>query len=473
LPSRDQRDTRPGGFAVLLGKEWRDLTAGQAFWVVLLPVSFLAGYSFIQAANLYAESSKPASQLPELASALSPLDGIFVPTFGALYIANTFLFPFVAIRAIGTEKQTASLKLLLQIPSPFSNVILAKVATLGLAWLLLSIPCLSAIFLWRFSGGHVAGAELGNLLLGHFLYGAVITGIALIAAALADSNATAAILTLAATLLFWVLDFAAAGEGGLLKTLSGFSLTTLLRGFEQGVFTSTAVIDALLALTALVVTAGVWLNLRIAPAHKLAATALVMTIASALGAAVSFVPFYADASEDHRNSFAAADAATLRRLSQPLSIVVNLAPEDPRYIDFERKVLSKLRRTVPSLSVELRSESRFGLYEGSSEHYGTVLYRYGGRQAESRSTGAGEVLPLIYDLANVERIAVPDQAPFSGYPHQADTTAAAIWFYAVLPTLILIGWIISHVDVRSWRSLVSLRSQGSGIGDGRRHQGDA
>ena len=86
MPSRDQRDTRPGGFAVLLGKEWRDLTAGHPFWVVLLPVSFLTGYSFILAANLYAESSKPASQLPELASGLSPFDGIFVPTFGALYI---------------------------------------------------------------------------------------------------------------------------------------------------------------------------------------------------------------------------------------------------------------------------------------------------------------------------------------------------------------------------------------------------
>jgi ABC-2 type transport system permease protein len=467
LPSRDQRDTRPGGFAVLLAKEWRDLIARHAFWAVLLPVSLLAGYSFIQAANLYAESSKPASQLPEVASVLSPLDGIFVPTFGALYIANTFLFPFVAIGAIGTEKQSASLKLLLQIPSPFSYVILAKVAMLGLAWLLLSVPCLSAIVFWRVSGGHVAFAELGNLVLGHFLYGAVIAGIALVAAALADSHATAAILTLTATLVFWVLDFAAAGEGGLLKALSNLSLTTLLRGFEHGVFASTAAIDALLVLTALVVSAGVWLDLRVAPVRKLAATAFAMVLASLLGIAVSFGPFYADASEDRRNSFAAADAATLGRLSKPLSIAVNLAPEDPRYIDFERKVLSKLRRTVPSLSVELRSESRSGLYEGSSERYGTVLYGYGDRQAESRSTGAGEVLPLIYGLANVERISVPDQVPYSGHPHQADTTVAAMWFYAVLPALILIGWTLSHVDVRSWRSSVSRRSQGSVIDDGR------
>src|SRR5258705_153248 len=70
----------------------------------------------------------------------------------------------------------------------------------------------------------------------HFLYGAVVTGIRLVAAALAESSASAAILTLAITLGFWVLDFAAAGESGLLKTLSNLSLTTLLRNFERGIF---------------------------------------------------------------------------------------------------------------------------------------------------------------------------------------------------------------------------------------------
>ena len=40
-----------------------------------------------------------------------------------------------------------------------------------------------------------------------------------------------------------------------------------------------------------------------------------------------------------------ADAATLKSLDKPLSILVRLAPEDPRYIDFERNILGKLRRT--------------------------------------------------------------------------------------------------------------------------------
>src|SRR5262245_31024112 len=217
----------------------------------------LVGYSYIQASTLYAEASKSAQQLPELARSLSPLDGVFVPTFGALYLANTFLFPFIAIRTIAGEKQTGSLKLLLQLPCSLSTVVTAKSFVLLAVWLIATVPCLSAVALWSLSRGHVGWAETVNLFLGQLLTAAVIVGIAFLAAALAESSATAAILTLAATLAFWVLDFAAAGEGGLLKSLSNLSLTRVLRGFEQGVFSSGAALGALIASALLVSIAGI------------------------------------------------------------------------------------------------------------------------------------------------------------------------------------------------------------------------
>src|SRR6516225_6089559 len=106
---------------------------------------------------------------------------------------------------------------------------------------------LAAAGFWVAAGGHVGLAEFTNLLLGHFLYGAVVIGFALVAAALADSSATAAIITLAATLGFWVLDFAAAGEAGFLKTLSNLSLTTFLRTFERGIFSLGSTLAAVAA----------------------------------------------------------------------------------------------------------------------------------------------------------------------------------------------------------------------------------
>ena len=70
----------------------------------------------------------------------------------------------------------------------------------------------SALAIWKLAGGHLAVGETANLLFGHFLYAFVIAGIALMCAAVAESSATAAILALAVTLGFWVLDFAGAGS---------------------------------------------------------------------------------------------------------------------------------------------------------------------------------------------------------------------------------------------------------------------
>ncbi len=471
MPSPSRHSS--SALAILVGKEWRDVLVGHAFWVLLLLLSPLVGYSYVQAVGLYAEASRSAAQLPEVARNLSPLDGIFVPTFGALYLANTFLFPFVAIRAIGSEKQTGSLKLLLQLPCSLSTVLAAKLVALAAVWVLIAAPCLSAVALWAIAGGHIGMGELSNLVLGHLLYGAVVMGIALISAAFAESAATAAILALAVTLAFWVLDFAAAGESGLLKAASSLSLTTLLRNFEQGIFSLTGVFAALAAMAALTIGAGVWLDPKRSFGRKGTVTVLTLAGAGALAAIVALRPVYGDAAENRRNSFPLADATTLKSLEKPLEILVRLAPEDPRYIDFERNILGKLRRTMPNVSVRLESDSRSGLFEASSENYGNVLYRYNGKQVESRSTGAGEVLPLIYGLVGVERAVVPESAPYPGYPLQAGTGLAEVWFYGVLPLFIIAGWIQSQRNFVFARPLSAAHHSNSANGRRGPSQGDA
>ena len=439
MPSPEAK-TQHRVFLLLVQKEWRDLLAGRAFWALLLLLSPLVGYSFAQALALYGEASKSAAGVPEVARNLSPLDGILVPTFGGLYLAATFLFPFVVIRTLGSEKQTGSLKLLLQLPCTLGTVMAAKLAVLGVAWLMMALPCLTAVAIWSWAGGHVGFGELGNLLLGHLLYGAVITGIALLAAALAESSATAAILALAITMGFWVLDFAAAGEPGLLKALSEMSPTTLLRDFERGIFSLGAALGAVATTTGLITVAGVWLNLRSTRVRKLVLTVPVVLATAGTLAGTSQLHRFADVTEDARNSFDPADMATLKRLDKRLTILVRLAPEDPRYIDFERKILGILRRAMPDVEVQLESESRSGLFEGASESYGTIRYRYAGREDESRSTGAGEVLPLIYGLAGVQREAVAASPGYPGYPLQVDPRPAQVWFYGVLPLLIVALW---------------------------------
>ena len=107
------------GFAAplhpLFAKELAEIVSGRALWTMLLLICPLVGYSFVQATSLYSEASEAARQSPVLAASLSPLDGILVPTFGSFYVAVTLLFPFVAIRVLGREKESGALRQLVQL----------------------------------------------------------------------------------------------------------------------------------------------------------------------------------------------------------------------------------------------------------------------------------------------------------------------------------------------------------------------
>jgi len=215
---------RAASIRPLLVKEFWGVITGRALWTMLLILCPLVGYSFFQAVSLYGEASAAARDAPALATGLSPLDGVLVPTFGAFYLAVTLLFPFVAIRALGREKETGALRLLVQLPYPVPTLIAAKMVAVMVAWLISVIPALSALVLWRAFGGHLYVLETENLLLGHLLYGLLVAAIALAAASIAESSATAAIITLAVTIGSWVLDFALAGQTGILDSLSRLSL---------------------------------------------------------------------------------------------------------------------------------------------------------------------------------------------------------------------------------------------------------
>ena len=424
----------------LLVKELWEVLAGRAFWTMLLLECPLIGYSFIQAIALYSESSTAALQSSVLAASLSPLDGILVPTLGAFYVTVTLLFPFVAIRVLSHEKETGTLRLLVQLPYRPGTLITTKLVAVFCAWLLASIPALCAVLIWVILGGHLYAPETLNLFFGHLLYGMLIGSIALFAASISDSAATAAIITLAFTIGSWVLDFTAAGHPGVLGWLSQLSLTQTLRSFEQGLLSSARVVGIIAGSLGFAVLATAWVTPGTsARARLVCSIACLVTIATVVGLAMR-IKWSADLSEDRCNSFAAADQWVLSKLSQPLTITVRLAPEDPRYADLRRNVLAKLERTVPDVTVRLAPEGKSLITSTGDEAYGEVEYSYAGQSTTSRSTGPREILPLLYGLAGVPAPAPEAGNEYSGYPLVADDRIALPWFFAGLPLLVLVGW---------------------------------
>src|SRR5579864_1390422 len=146
---------------VILGKEVRELLVSRALWAMVLVGALLVGFSFIQAVHQYSDASASAARLPQLAVNLNPLDGIVIRVFAGVYLMNTFLLPFVAIRAIGNEKQTGSLKLALQMPVGIYRLVALKLIALFVGWAIALLPTLSALAIWSLLlGGHLYGPEL-------------------------------------------------------------------------------------------------------------------------------------------------------------------------------------------------------------------------------------------------------------------------------------------------------------------------
>jgi ABC-2 type transport system permease protein len=424
----------------LLTKELREITSGRALWTMLLLLCPLVGYSFFQAVSLYSEASTSALHSPVLASSLSPLDGILVPTLGSFYVAITLLFPFVAIRALGQEKETGALRLLVQLPYRPSTLVSAKLAAVFAAWSLASIPALSALTWWCILGGHLAPAETANLLFGHLAYGLLVGALALFSASISDSAATAAIVALAVTIGSWVLDFTLAGNPGLLSWIAQLSLTQTLRPFEQGLLSGGLVVGIAFLIFGLIALATVWLPPGVPPFHKLRRSLLCGVIMAVMLSAAAQVRLTVDVSEDRRNSFPAADQKLLATLRLPLLVTVHLAPEDPRFADLQRNVLAKLERAMPNVSVSLAG-GRQGFSTGiSDESYGKVDYVYGSRSDTSRTTSPREILPLLYALAGASPPVLTPGSEYPGYPLVASADAALFWFFGGLPLLIVLCW---------------------------------
>jgi hypothetical protein len=373
---------------------------------------------------------------------------------GGFYLAVTLLFPFIAIRLIAAEKASGGLKLLVQLPYRLTDLVATKFAALIAAWLIALIPVFSALIWWQLLGGHLDMRETATLILGHLLYALLIGAISFLAAALTEGGSTAAILALAVTLGSWVLDFAALDRGGVSSLLAALSLTSLLKPFEQGLLSVPAVLGILTATAGFLALAAIWLPPGVPLGRKLNLSILIVAAAATLISGAAQAKTVLDVTPDRRNSFPLSDEKLLGQLQDRLLVTVHMAPSDPRLVDLDRKVLARLKRAMPRVSIRIAEPgqtSPFGT--AGDENYGEIVLTYHGKSGTTRSTGAGEILPILYELAGVDLPAPGGPGPDEpGYPLVADASNAAVWFYGVLPLATVVVWWLAAANRRMpWR----------------------
>ncbi len=431
-------------FLWLLDKECRELIVSRAWWVLLFGMGPLVGVSFISAVRTYGEVSGLNGTSAGVGEAMSPLIGVWAPTFSACELAAVFLLPFVAIRLVAGDRQSGALKLELQQGiSPFA-CILAKALVLLAGWVVAMLPPLSAMFLWKSYGGAIYPPEVMTLAFGHLLNAGLTIGLAAAMSSLTEHPSTAAILTLGATVGTWIVNFFGAVQGGVWERAAGFTPAAMVAEFQHGLLRLDTTLVALVLILAGLGCAAVWMRLGVEVSRRAYESAALCVIAAAGIYACTFLTVSWDTSEARANSFPEADEMALRKIHEPLAIVAHLAPEDPRRLDLEHQALSKLRRIMPKVQVRYVSSTSIGLFEQNRPGYGEIWYELGGRKSMSRMTTAEGVLEEIYSLAKVSPPVENEAGMFRGHPLAAAATGAGALFYAVWPGLVLAGGILAR-----------------------------
>ncbi len=436
MPSR-----RPA-FLWLLNKEWRELLVSRSWWVMLLGMGPLVGVTFISAVNTYGEVSGLNGTSAGVGEALSPLIGVWAPTFSACEIAAVFLLPFVAIRLVAGDRQSGALKLELQQGMPALARMAAKGIVVLMAWLIALMAPISAILLWKSYGGSTYAPEIAAVIGGHVLNAGLTIALGVAAAGIADHPSTAAILTLGVTVGTWIVNFFGAIQGGWWERAAAYTPAAMVAQFQHGLVLADTVLIAMVLIAAGFGVAAVWTRLGVATRRRAYESVGIGVLASIAIAACTWVRASWDVSENRGNSFSESDERALRRIQGPLRIEVHLAPEDPRRVDLDHRAISRLRRVMPHLQVDYRSATSIGLFEQTREGYGEIWYFLRGHKTMSRATTAEAVLESIYSIAGVAPPKEDEESVFRGHPLAVRPRGAAILFYGIWPALTIIAGIL-------------------------------
>lgn len=432
----------------LINKELRELAVSRSWWVLLFAMGPLVGVPFISAARTYAEVSGMEGTAGGMGEVLSPLTGIWAPTFSACELAAVFLLPFVAIRQAGGDKQSGALKLELQQGIGAGGLMGAKAIVLLAAWLMAMLPAVSAILLWRISGGSTYAPELTALIGGHVLNGCLTLALGAAMASIAEHPSTAAILTLSITTGTWIVGFIAAVHGGWWERAVEYTPAAMTGEFQHGLVRLHSVLIAIVLIVTGFGVAALWIRLGVSAPRRAAESIGVIALAAVALFACTFAPGSWDATENRSNSFSIADERALRQIHDPLRIEVHLAPEDPRRPDLERRALSKLRRLLPNVQVRYESTSSTGIFEQTKAGYGEIRYQLGNRKATSGATTEAGVLEAIYSIAGITPPPAAEGEVYRGHPMPRVPRGAAVLFFAVWPGLVLTSAMMMRRSLR-------------------------
>jgi ABC-type transport system involved in multi-copper enzyme maturation permease subunit len=418
----------------LIMKELKDLFFSKTALLLSLAICFIFGYSFYSAVSLYGTASASAVNNPLYAAGFEPVPGVFVPTFGGLFLIFSLLLPFLFIRLLSLERKQNTLEILLQLPFSLVEILGAKALAAIIFILFILFMSIPALMLWLSWGGRLPLEELTVLAGGYLVYGVLILSISLFSSAV-FSTANASIFSLMVIISSWLVDFGKEMNiSSLLHVLSGWTVTKNMKYFEEGIFSLKALLYFIVLSMAFFFSAYFLLRFDIRKKWKPIIVVVILALLSIIG--VDLFTFNRDLTESRRNSFPQHLAESLGKI-KTIKVEINLEKTDSRFRDYENSFLKRLALVRDDVEITMATGDRL------KSNYGLFVYRVNEKAETTYSTSEEEIFGIIFDLAGITIGRTPERSHYRGYPlvtTEQQQSAAIYAYFLVIPLVILISF---------------------------------
>ncbi len=388
-------------------KEIKELLRSKTTVFYFIILSTLLAYSFYTAVDLYSKASLTAIKNPIYATGFEPVQGVFKPSLGAIFIMFSMLSPFVFTLPISKEKRGKTIYLLLQLKNTPLNIFLAKYFS-GVFIVFLSLFfVVPEVFFWKLFGGHIPSVELALILLGYFLFGLTILSFSYLSSSIFESKTTSVMVAFAFSISSWFIDF---GKEmyihPVFEKLSQWTLTSRLDEFEKGILSTGAVSYFILLSFSFTFVAYIFFSPDLRGKIK---KAFLIIVLFAIVLPLLLPDFLFDLSESGKNSFSREKVEFLKSIPE-LKIKVFLEPTDSRYRDYENDFLRKLKVSGKKFTLE------FGKGKELEKRYGEFLYSISDKSEVTYSTNEYEIFKVFEKLSGKKLKKEKKEKTFKGYP---------------------------------------------------------
>lgn len=410
-------------------------------WLVAAISALLVGHGFVLAVDLYSAASRSALANALQTKEMDPLAGIVRPSLGGLDLSISLFVPLIAARVLSVEKERRTFGALCLLEGSTDRVIGQKLVAALCAAQLVFVAPVGVFVAYAALGGHLDLIETAWALAGEGLHLALVTAIAVAAAAWTRTFPQAAAVSVGLSLTSWAID---ASEGfAALAWLGGASVWSIERQldpFQRGVASLGAVAWLMTATAVAYVVALGGARFGSSTGRRVVLIAGPAALAATLlfGAATSHRGF--DWTEQRRVSLPPEVAERLRKLARPLAIDVFLDRDDSRRRQLESDTLAKLYLARPDLVVRAPLDDAQSVAEARhGEDYGRIVIHVGSSTKETRSTSRREIVTLIFDAAGMP-VPAWTQPSYRGFPFVVERSRRTLLTgiaYLLIPGVLL------------------------------------